>query len=260
MRYLEAKISSARRAGMSDEIPDAFQQARHYIGRLSHHVRAPQQVIEDATWLTSLFETYQVERINPMQNIERPEPDGHTHAKGILRRMLPAGDGVGREWEEWLLDMNQKYNLDLRIVAQYEKAAFKPKVHAEVQVLEHFYQQRLRFAYDDAYIGCSKPACFCCRLYFRHHPMRCVEPDTHHNIWLNWGPPALNGGAGDEWYTEQDGEDDPRRGLGSAAAEGGAPEAARRLADGNHAVLHHRVCAARLARGHRGGFRSFEHR
>ena len=205
MKYLKTKIDSTRRAEGLEDIVDAFQQVRHYIGRLSHHVRAPLQVIEDASCLSRLLEVYHVVRIRPMPNIERPEPDGQTTLEAILGRMLPesCNPTVRGEYEECLRYMNQKFGLQERILTQYSKASFKPKVHAEVQVLEHFYQNELRFAHDDPYIGCSKPACFCCRLYFRNHPMSCVEPDTHNNIWLNWGPPALADRGEDKWFSHQ---------------------------------------------------------
>jgi TPP-dependent 2-oxoacid decarboxylase len=65
-------------------------------------------------------------------------------------------------------------------------------MHAEIQVLEHFYANTLSFAGDDPFIACSKPACFCCLLYIRNHPGHFVEPVSHHKIYLNWRPPDVN--------------------------------------------------------------------
>lgn len=64
-----------------------------------------------------------------------------------------------------------------------------PKVRAEIHVLEHFHGQSLKFASNDRNVACSKPACYCCHLYFRNHPERPSEPGTHRKIWLNWSPP-----------------------------------------------------------------------
>ncbi|EQK99734.1 hypothetical protein OCS_04550 [Ophiocordyceps sinensis CO18] len=83
------------------------------------------------------------------------------------------------------------------------RGRLSPRVHAEVQLLDHFHAHRLSFAADDRYIACSKPACFCCRLYFRHHPARCVEPDSHGNLHLNWGLARLRDGARDARWAEQ---------------------------------------------------------
>lgn len=47
-------------------------------------------------------------------------------------------------------------------------------------------------AADDPYIASSKPACFCCLLYFRHHPGHVVEPVSHNKIYLNWRSPEFS--------------------------------------------------------------------
>lgn len=203
MKYMETKIDSAREAEL-DHVERAFQEVRHYIGRLSDHVRAPKHVIEDALKLPSIFEVYEVARVPQMPNIDAPKADALTTPEGILNRMGAfRNEDTRREYEEYLSSMNLKWELGRRILEQYDQPSFKPRVHAEIQVLEHFYQNDIKFADDDRYIGCSKLACFCCSLYFRHHPMSMVELDAHYNIWLNWGPPALPKGAEDEWYIHQ---------------------------------------------------------
>ncbi|KAJ5520825.1 hypothetical protein N7463_001278 [Penicillium fimorum] len=72
---------------------------------------------------------------------------------------------------------------------QYEQPG--PQVHAEVQVLEHFYQKKLSFADGDRFIACSKPACLCCVLYFKHHPAHMVVPSSHQKVWTRWSPPVV---------------------------------------------------------------------
>jgi hypothetical protein len=64
-------------------------------------------------------------------------------------------------------------------------------VHAEVQVLEHFYRRKLSFVDGDKFVACSKPACLCCELYFRHHPARMVVPSSHFKVWTRWSPPLV---------------------------------------------------------------------
>jgi hypothetical protein len=62
-------------------------------------------------------------------------------------------------------------------------------VHAEIQVLKHFFANKFSFVGIDPFIACSKPACSCCLLYFRNHPGHFVEPASHHKIYLNWQSP-----------------------------------------------------------------------
>ena len=99
--------------------------------------------------------------------------------------------------------MDQQLNLGDRIRTYYQANTFRPLVHAEVQVLEAFYFGERAFVLKDRYVGTSKPACYCCYLYFQSHPLQCVTSRSHQNIWLNWGPPRLAGGAADEHYVHQ---------------------------------------------------------
>ncbi|TLS24270.1 hypothetical protein PpBr36_09083 [Pyricularia pennisetigena] len=67
----------------------------------------------------------------------------------------------------------------------------KPCVHAEILVLEHFWVDNRTFAFGDRFIGCSKPACYCCKRCIEGHPMGCVVPDSHEKFYPNWSPPLL---------------------------------------------------------------------
>ncbi len=200
MRYMERKIDAARAESSS-----TLEEVRHFIGRLAHHVRAPKKVIEDLTTpeIEGFLDFYDVCQISQTPSVARPEADSQTTLRGIIGRMLPRNDPQKEKYEKCLSSMDAKLNLQDRVVLEYGKKAFRPTVHAEVQVLEHFYENRLEFAEKDRYIGCSKPACFCCQLYFRHHPLSCVEPVSHHKVYLKWGPPALLEGDKDPRYKHQ---------------------------------------------------------
>ncbi|KAI0126794.1 hypothetical protein BJ170DRAFT_596365 [Xylariales sp. AK1849] len=181
-----------------------FGTLRHRLGRLAHHIRASEQVITDSTRLQTFFDEFVVCPIPVLPSVARPEPDNHTTLHGILNRMISSDDdSVLSNYVESLTDMDQKLKILERIKGQYRDEKFKPCVHAEIQVLEHFYKEKLQYAQGDRYIGCSKPACFSCHLYIRIHPAGCVAPQTHQNIYLNWGPPALQGRSNDEGYTQQ---------------------------------------------------------
>jgi hypothetical protein len=87
-----------------------------------------------------------------------------------------------------------------KIREKYNDEKFKPAVHAEIQVLEHFYKEGFKFANGDKYIGCSKPACFCCHLYIQNHPLRCIVPQSHKKVYFHWGPPLLIDGGRDKQF------------------------------------------------------------
>jgi hypothetical protein len=106
--------------------------------------------------------------------------------------MLPAGSLDLKFYQQALAEMDSRHDVFRRFLENYTKPDLNSCVHAEIQVLEYFYAHDLRFPDDDPYIACSKPACFCCHLYFRNHPGHFIEPETHNKIYLNWRPPDLS--------------------------------------------------------------------
>ena len=131
----------------------------------------------------------------PIQGNGRPPPRKLTTVEGALKRMLPPGAPKLEEYKRALAQMDEPFKISERFLDGYSNAKNKTRVHAEVQVLDHFSRHNEQFAEGDKYIACSKPACFCCQLYFRHHPSGFVEPHSHHKIYLNWQPPGLSKGA-----------------------------------------------------------------
>ncbi|KAI1295096.1 hypothetical protein F5Y03DRAFT_310112 [Xylaria venustula] len=176
----------------------------HRLGRLAHHIRAPQQIVEDVSnhaGLRNILDEFQVHPIKPQLTIDRPQAEPDIHIYSIMNRMLPCGEFDAR-YREAADAMNQKYNIVSHFKKEYNNKSFAPLMHAEIQVLEHFWGKR-QFFNDDRYIGCSKPACYCCHLYMQHHPARCVVPQTSRNVYLNWGLKALPQGSLDAEYIHQ---------------------------------------------------------
>ncbi|KAI1165423.1 hypothetical protein F5B18DRAFT_169012 [Nemania serpens] len=185
--------------GQSDAVKDIV----HRLGRLAHHIRAPQQMIEDVsnhTGLRNTLDEFQVISIQPQPVVDRPPAESDIHIHSIVNRMLTCG--LDDRYKEAADIMNRRYDIVTRFKQEYENKNFKPLVHAEIQVLEHFWEKR-QFFDDDRYIGCSKPACYCCHLYIQHHPAKCVVPQTSHNVYINWGLVALPQGTRDAEYKHQ---------------------------------------------------------
>ncbi|KAI1103870.1 hypothetical protein F4804DRAFT_352612 [Jackrogersella minutella] len=176
---------------------------RHYFGRLVHHVRASKEVIEDAIALSNLLDVYEVRKVGLVPSNQRPQADSLKELHSILGRMLHGTDPNVVQYRESLTDLDQKFNITQRVRQSYGNKNFKPRVHAEIQVLEHFWESKYKFAGNDRYIGCSKPACYCCHLYFQFHISRPVIPPSHLKIYLNWGVRDLPEGDMDPGYIAQ---------------------------------------------------------
>lgn len=183
-----------------NEVIQRYMMVRHLFGRLAHHVRAPKQVIWDAMRHRNLFDegVTTVRRVSPVKSVSKPEPDGLTTPSGILKRMVKPDHPKMKAYQEGMEFLDRKLKIGDKIVASYETKDFRPSVHCEVQILEHFYENNLRFSHNDQFVACSKPACYCCHLYFKAHPSYPEEPRSHLKIWPSWSPPLIPDGHRDE--------------------------------------------------------------
>lgn len=177
----------------ADAIHLKFQLVRHYIGRLGYHLRAVKSLMVSARRLIHLLDEFDVQNITtPPKATGLPSVDMKTRLDSIIVRMLPARDPDLQFYQNTLAQMDTKYGLNDRMLEKYRDPNHRPRVHSEVQVLDYFHERSLRFEDDDRYIACSKPACYCCLLYFRHHPGRFIEPESHGKLYINWRPPGFN--------------------------------------------------------------------
>jgi hypothetical protein len=192
MNHIKQKATSSEEHG-NEQSP--FAKVRHFIGRLASHVKTVQTLVSAAHRLPMLFVDPEIEVIHYEQILILP-PDlrNKTTLAEIANRMIGNDETLLKEIQTRLEELNQALDIERIVRLEYAKKNFKPRVHAELKLLEYFYRNRdgLDFVRNDPYIGCSKPACYCCSLYIRSHPGQFVEPATHQKIYLNWMPPTSN--------------------------------------------------------------------
>ncbi|KAI7969355.1 hypothetical protein EIK77_002425 [Talaromyces pinophilus] len=162
---------------------------RHYIGRLSHHIRAPRQLLEDSFHMQHVLQTHTIMTVAPLAAIQPPLRGRHSNLRGIMNRMFHEHDVEKENVEAGLMHLHKITGLFDKFLTLYKRS--DNCVHAEIKVLEHFYWSQLVFAGNDRFIACSKPACLCCELYFKHHPARIMTPSSHRKVWTNWSPPRV---------------------------------------------------------------------
>ncbi|KAI0160655.1 hypothetical protein GGR57DRAFT_499333 [Xylariaceae sp. FL1272] len=81
------------------------------------------------------------------------------------------------------LDLPSYRNLDDSIRARLaNRSPFETRVHAELQIADHFSRRGYEFVGSDKYIGCSKPACYFCYNWLGYHKHNYVQPATHQKI------------------------------------------------------------------------------
>ncbi|EEA19952.1 hypothetical protein TMatcc_010096 [Talaromyces marneffei ATCC 18224] len=181
-------------------VPEAerssFFSVRHYVGTLSRHIRAPRQLVEGSHNMRQILQIYTVMMVSPLAGVQLPLRDRHTNLRGIMNRMFKAHDVEKNMVEAGLVYLHRVSGVFDEFVTFYKES--EGCVHAEIQVMEHFCQSQLAFAFNDRFIACSKPACLCCELYFKHHPARIVVPSSHRKVWTNWSPPRIEDFAAKE--------------------------------------------------------------
>lgn len=188
------------------KMSQAFGKIRHSIGRLAQRIRAIKEVVEDAHHLEdqNLLDVFEVALVPRYRPVERPQVDAHVNLSNVLTRMLRANETERHSRLLHLLAMlNDHTGLEQELRDRFDPKKPSPSVHAEVQMLHHFYENKRSFFAGDTYIATSKPACFCCKLYFRHHPAGHTEPDSHEKVYPNWGLTRLSKGVSDSGWPEQ---------------------------------------------------------
>jgi len=197
MKHIKQRATLSQQHG-NNQSPLA--KVRHYIGRLATHVKTVRVLISAALKFPDLFLGPEIEVVQCQPiSILPPELRKKTTLGQIAHRMISNNEPLLLEIQRRLQELDQALDIERIVRKEYAEKNFKPRVHAELILLEHFYRNRasLDFVANDPYIGCSKPACYCCILYIRSHPGQFVEPATHQNIYLNWMPPTSSWGVGD---------------------------------------------------------------
>ncbi|KAG9502251.1 hypothetical protein J7337_005077 [Fusarium musae] len=179
---------------------EAFRSVKHVIGRLAEKIRTPVNLVNDSRQLRPLLNSYEIRRVEAPVAAKMPMTDGLRNLDSILRRMLPAGDSRLKDMQAYLGQLDGSIRLEDAIRAMHDDDETNHGVHAEIQVLEDFHRNGRKFVGRDRYIACSKLACLCCRLYFKWHPGRFVEPESHQKSYLTWRPIDLpEGGESQHW-------------------------------------------------------------
>ena len=178
-----------------DSRSTVFQNMKYYIERLGHYFRAVDNLAQAANRFNRYLDEFEIQALpTPAQSGHPPRTDKKTTLDQIVIRMFPsdAADMV-RRCQGILRDMNRKVNLESQLLDTYkdDTGQFRPRVHAEIVLLEHFFSENLKFPNSIKYIGCSKPPCYCCALYIRHHPGNFEEPTSHKKLCLAWRPPDV---------------------------------------------------------------------
>ena len=168
-----------------------WSEIRHNIGRLGCWIKAVKILVVAAQKFPQQLEGAKVDLILPRGPVDIPPKNEcrlDVDFKGLVQRMIPKNQElVADKLVQSLNELNVILPLKTKFQETYSN--FRPRPHAELLVLEHFFEHEFEFVNDDRYIGCSKPSCYCCNLYLKVHRGRFEPRACHGNLWPNWAPP-----------------------------------------------------------------------
>ncbi|KAI3558697.1 hypothetical protein CABS01_05363 [Colletotrichum abscissum] len=203
MRRIEQLGQDTENDLRPEKLVEAFRTVRHMIGRLAARIRSINQLLDDCNRMEVLLKAYQVAAVQRPISAPVPESDAHTTLPRILNRILPETDVQHGSCLDVLQRLETQVKIEDQIQDKFKEGALQPCVHAEVQMLHHFYDSGRRYFSNDRYVACSKPACVGCESYARHHPARVTLLDAHQKVYPNWGIVNLVGGKQDPGWINQ---------------------------------------------------------
>jgi hypothetical protein len=184
----------------------------HSIGRLLSYYYAVGILISARRNWPQLFDDFEVHWVPSSLPRALPMPR-RLDAAMILGKMSSDADTIS-EYRNYAATLEQSgFTLNRAIAETARRDSFHPFVHAEVNLLDFILrlQRSSRaqghdvptFFLNDRYIGCSKPTCRLCELYFNHHPSGVVVRQGHRNLYSEWRAPDVFRADGDAAVRER---------------------------------------------------------
>lgn len=164
---------------------DSWYQVQHYLGRLGTWRRAARQIVAAAAAFSDILVDCKVEVLSSGSKSATPLVF-NDDVGVVLARVLP-----NFRQSPIFADALARLRAARSLAGHLHRAPMVPVVHAEAVVLDHFLSHGLEFAHGDPYVGCSKPSCYCCRVYFESQPTAPRVGRAHNNVWIKWRLPRL---------------------------------------------------------------------
>lgn len=178
--FIASRASRSAGMVMAHSADSVLSRARHYIGRLSSWHRVAKDVVLLGERFCSLLATCEIAVVEPPKSLNHMIRTLDGGLEKTIGRVLP--NHRGHPLVTAALARLKSTIADLPT----EMETFP---HAEVVILEHFSVQNFAFANQDQYVACSKPSCYCCKLYFDVHPLVAKLGRYHGNLWMKWSIP-----------------------------------------------------------------------
>lgn len=187
--YNLAKTMARRQSASSRDICQGHNdlyRVRHYVGRLSAWLGAARNVVMFGAQLSGILGKYCVKVVQPATPGARISLNLGEDFDVILNRVMP-----NFRDQPMLSEISATVSRASGTTALFKSEKLELKPHAEAIMLDHFFTNNIQFANGDTYVACSRPSCYCCKLYFDHHPVGASTGRSHGMLWIQWRLPRL---------------------------------------------------------------------
>lgn len=196
----DAKVFAGRGTrGFMNPGSNCWSELRHYAGRLRSYFQGIGTLIDAAHSFPMLFDKFDIRPVQSSIPDDNPIQK-RLPADEILKTM--GGPNVTAKYITLFEGTRSLSDVDAAIQEMMADRNFRPIVHAELLVLRSLEKDSLthpsRFFYSWKYIGSSKSTCRLCHHYFEAHSGGFQVRPTHGNLYINWKPPDVLQGDGEE--------------------------------------------------------------
>ncbi|KLJ10706.1 hypothetical protein EMPG_13929 [Blastomyces silverae] len=173
-----------------------FQRLQELLKKLGKHVTCSRRLVNAANNLPDEFAFgFEVKPISPSPLVPICLPPKKACAEIIVGRMI--SDKLEQETIKEQLKGRRRQSLDEITQEINALRSAKTQTHAELLLINYIERHEEIRETNDKYIGCSKPACYLCHLYIRHHPGKYSLPDTSNKLYVKWRIPDIDSGDKD---------------------------------------------------------------
>jgi hypothetical protein len=166
----------------------SWRKIRHYLGRIGAWPRAIDIVVRIWPAIPVLSRESTVEAISGLRPLVWA-PENELELANVLRAAIPSLHT--REYHPRIRARLTDASQNQREVLG--KASSLPVAHAEAALADHLLAiENFRFLGGIRYIGVSKPSCYCCHVYLKHHPIDVTLHQAHNKIYAKWSPAVLD--------------------------------------------------------------------
>jgi hypothetical protein len=167
-----------------------FKDLAHYLGRLGAHRDAAARIVGAAMKVHSLRQISEVRVVPPSQICIVTLPPGSLDPYDIVKGICKKVSGIGASsCLHTYVDID--YGRDLKQEMQ-RSHSFRTIVHAELLLVDLFSRKCFDFVDNDAFVGCSKRACYFCYSWISMHHKNFILPARHSKVFLGCRGPDFD--------------------------------------------------------------------